>query len=324
MRTLYPDLRPFDEQLLARDGGHTIYIERYGNPDGHPILIFHDGPGGGMDPVQHRMLDAERFQMICFDQRGCGRSRAARSLQNNDPDALVADAAAIAEHFKLSAHLVWGHGWGAWLALRYALAETGRLDGLVLSALTLPTLSSVKWAFAEGARCFFPDAWREFAGTDADRDTFEILAHYREQLEADNELVRMQAARRWARWITRVHSVHPSKEQSDRIQHPHVALPLARLSCHFYEQSESLPGLPEAAEIERLKDLPLILVHGRFDVVSPLRIGDRLQRQWAGSELFIVRDGSHSLYDPAFGDATIRALATMLDRVNGQEGPIVE
>ena len=38
MRTLYPDIEPFDTGTLKVDDRHTLYYEQCGNPQGKPVV----------------------------------------------------------------------------------------------------------------------------------------------------------------------------------------------------------------------------------------------------------------------------------------------
>ncbi|WP_116327909.1 alpha/beta fold hydrolase, partial [Klebsiella aerogenes] len=68
-----------------------IYWELSGNPNGKPAVFIHGGPGGGISAHHRQLFDPERYKVLLFDQRGCGRSRPHASLDNNTTWHLVAD-----------------------------------------------------------------------------------------------------------------------------------------------------------------------------------------------------------------------------------------
>ena len=74
MKTLYPEIEPFDSGMLEVSDIHTIYWERCGNPDGIPVVFLHGGPGGGLIPMYRQYFDPAAYHIVLFDQRGSGQS----------------------------------------------------------------------------------------------------------------------------------------------------------------------------------------------------------------------------------------------------------
>ena len=52
---------------------HEVYVEECGNPEGQPVVFLHGGPGAGCEPYHRQLFDPEKYRIIFFDQRGCGR-----------------------------------------------------------------------------------------------------------------------------------------------------------------------------------------------------------------------------------------------------------
>lgn len=116
---------------------------------GEPVLMVHGGPGY-LDHVYFipQMLElAKDYQLIFYDQRGCGRS-----LQTTmEPDyfttrQFVEDMESLRKNLGLDSFILLGHSWGGYLALHYALVYPEHVKKLVL----LNTLSP----FAEGQKAF--------------------------------------------------------------------------------------------------------------------------------------------------------------------------
>src|SRR5437868_4187439 len=70
--------------LITDDGLHKIYWHEYGNPKGEPVMYLHGGPGGGTEPGDARFFDPERYRVILFDQRGCGKSKPSAADKPDD------------------------------------------------------------------------------------------------------------------------------------------------------------------------------------------------------------------------------------------------
>jgi proline iminopeptidase len=323
MQTLFPELKPHREFTLER-GRHRVHVEESGNSAGIPILLIHDGPGASIDPVQARLLNAERFRIIQFDQRGCGKSTPLAEIRENTLAELISDMQAIRLYLGVEQWLVCGHGWGATLALAYGQKCPEALSGLILSSIFLGRQQDICWAFGDGAANFFPDAWKEFVAQAPSHKTDDVLAHYHERLSAQNDFQQLQAGRQWARWESSVQGMHSCQDLSERLQHPHVAVSLARLSCHYLLNQCFLDERPLLQNMVTVESVRAILVHGRFEVISPQKSSYHVHKRWPSSQLYIVRDGSHSLRDSAMTDAVMRAISVMGEFVAGDEGPVAE
>jgi proline iminopeptidase len=70
----YPPIEPYDHGLLEVGDGNSVYWEACGNPDGKPALAVHGGPGSGSGTGTRRSFDPDRYRVVLYDQRGCGRS----------------------------------------------------------------------------------------------------------------------------------------------------------------------------------------------------------------------------------------------------------
>ena len=95
MQYLYPPIDPFAQHTMEVSGGHSLYVEECGNPDGVPVIVLHGGPGGGCSPAMRRYFDPAVYRVVLFDQRGCGRSRPFASVRDNTTWDLVRDIETI-------------------------------------------------------------------------------------------------------------------------------------------------------------------------------------------------------------------------------------
>ena len=136
---LYPSIDPFDQRVMDVGGGHRIYVEQCGNPQGLAVIVLHGGPGGGCSPAMRRYFDPDVYRVILFDQRGCGRSRPHASIEENTTWHLVQDIEAIRTVLGIDRFIVFGGSWGATLALIYAISHPDRVSQLVLRGVFLMT-----------------------------------------------------------------------------------------------------------------------------------------------------------------------------------------
>ena len=134
-RTLFPALSPGPSGLLPVCDLHAIYYQECGNPGGKPAVILHGGPGAGSNPMMRRYHDPEKYRIVLFDQRGCGRSRPHAELRENTTWDLVEDMEKLRRHLKIDSWQVFGGSWGSTLALAYAETHPKRVSELVLRGL---------------------------------------------------------------------------------------------------------------------------------------------------------------------------------------------
>src|SRR3569833_2202180 len=131
LRTLYPAIEPYKSGRLDVGDGHSLYWELCGNPEGTPAVFLHGGPGAGCSPAHRRLIDPKRYNILLFDQRGCGRSTPHASLEANTTWDLVADIERLRELAGAERWLVFGGSWGSTLALAYAETHPDRASALM-------------------------------------------------------------------------------------------------------------------------------------------------------------------------------------------------
>lgn len=308
MLNLYPDIEPYARHRLAVDEPHELYLEESGNPDGIPVLVVHGGPGGGCEDYHRRFFDAERFRIILMDQRGAGRSTPLAELEGNSTDTLVQDMETIRQFLGIDRWLLFGGSWGSTLSLVYAEAYPERVLGLVLRGIFLCRPRDIQWFYQEGASRVFPDYWQEFLAPIPEDERHDMVTAYYRRLTSANELEQIQAAKAWSIWEGRCATLHPNPKVVEHFGHPHVAIALARIECHYFMNNAFLEPDQIVRGAGRLADIPGVIVHGRYDMVCPLDNALALHQAWPEAELHIIRDAGHSASEPAIVDALLRGV----------------
>ena len=308
MLNLYPDIEPYARHRLAVDEPHELYLEESGNPDGIPVLVVHGGPGGGCEDYHRRFFDAERFRIILMDQRGAGRSTPLAELEGNSTDTLVQDMETIRQFLGIDRWLLFGGSWGSTLSLVYAEAYPERVLGLVLRGIFLCRPRDIQWFYQEGASRVFPDYWQDFLAPIPEDERHDMVTAYYRRLTSANELEQIQAAKAWSIWEGRCATLHPNPKVVEHFGHPHVAIALARIECHYFMNNAFLEPDQIVRDAGRLADIPGVIVHGRYDMVCPLDNALALHRAWPEAELHIIRDAGHSASGPAIVDALLRGV----------------
>jgi len=164
-QVLFPKIEVREKGFLQVSDFHTIYWERSGNLNGKKILVIHGGPGGGSQPRYRRYFDPDKFDIIQFDQRGCGSSTPFSELKENTTNHLVDDIEKLRIFLKIESWHLFGGSWGSTLALVYAIKNPSRVMSLTLRGIFLCRKFELLWFYQYGASEIFPDEFEEYIST---------------------------------------------------------------------------------------------------------------------------------------------------------------
>ncbi len=308
MKTLYPEIEPFDHGTLAVDARHTLYYEQCGNPHGKPVVILHGGPGGGCGAKMRRFHDPAHYRIVLFDQRGAGRSTPHADLVDNTTWHLVADIERLRQHLGIARWQVFGGSWGSTLALAYAQSHPQRVTELVLRGIFMLRRWELEWFYQEGASRLFPDAWDAYLAAIPSVERHDLISAYHRRLTGNDPEVRLAAARAWSVWEAATSFLHQDPRFIQSHEDPAFALAFARIECHyfvnggFFEVEDQL-----LRDAHRLHGIPGVIVHGRYDVVCPIANAWDLHKAWPEAELRISPSAGHSGFEIENVDALVHA-----------------
>ncbi|MDB5622719.1 MAG: proline iminopeptidase, partial [Devosia sp.] len=229
LRSFYPPIEPYASGHLDVGDGHAIYWERVGTPGAKPAVFLHGGPGGGLNPGQRRVFDPARYDVLLFDQRGCGRSRPHASLEHNTTWDLVTDIEKLRELVGVDRWLVFGGSWGSTLALAYAQTHPQRVSELVLRGIFTLRRSELLWYYQAGASNLYPDKWEGFVAPIPEAERGDLIAAYHKRLTGKDPLLQLEAAKAWASWEGETLTLLPDPAVSEAFYDPHYALAFARI-----------------------------------------------------------------------------------------------
>ncbi|MDO8827415.1 prolyl aminopeptidase [Methylophaga sp.] len=320
MRTLYPDIEPFHHQLLAREEisagrRHEVYFEQCGNPHGIPVIFLHGGPGSGCRSQHRCYFDPERYHIILFDQRGCGRSLPSGELEHNTTDYLISDMEAIRTLLNIDKWMLFGGSWGATLAMAYARQHAQHVSNMVLRGTFLGRQQDIDWVYAAGgASRVFAEAWHALVKDLPSTEQPRPLAYYYQQLTQTTEQQQQIAANTLQNWegtivMLRDQHYQPDAEQSSG--------PLAhsRIQLHYALNNCFLGDIPLLDSIKQINHIPVVIIHGRYDMVCPMQQSWEVYQRWPDAQFEILPLAGHAASEPAIIDALVRAtdqLATQL------------
>jgi proline iminopeptidase len=312
MDALYPEIAPYEHGMLDVGDGNVLYWERSGNPDGMPAVVLHGGPGSGSSARTRRFFDPGAYDIILFDQRGCGNSvpyagDPLTDLSVNTTEHLLADLELLRAHLGVERWLVFGASWGATLGLAYAERHAERVSALVLAGVTMTRRSEIDWLY-RGLAPLFPEQWGRFrAGAPEGERDGDLVAAYYHLLRSEDAEVRDKAARDWHEWEAASISIDPDAKPSVKWSDPRYRMARARIVTHYFHHNGWLEDGVLLREAGRLAGVPGVMIQGRLDLEAPLVTAWELSRAWPEGELVIIRNAGHSPADPGMSEAIVAA-----------------
>ncbi len=314
MRQLFPPLEPFHTEMLKASPLHEIYVEQSGNPEGQPVLFLHGGPGSGTQPQHRCFFDPQHYRIILMDQRGCGKSKPHAELDENTTWDLVHDIELLRKHLGLRKWIVFGGSWGSTLALAYAAKHPSRLRGLILRGIFLCRKGEIDWLYQNGASQIYPDAWEEYLAVIPEEERSDMVTAYHKRLTGADEQERLRAAQAWSKWEAATSMLLVNEKLIQSFDDPKHALEFARIENHYFINKvffESDNYLLE--NVEKMRQIPCVIVHGRYDVVCPVKNAWDLHKAWPEAQLHIVPDAGHSAWEPGILDKLVQATDAFKD-----------
>jgi proline iminopeptidase len=258
--------------------------------------VLHGGPGTGCSAGQRRFFDPELYRIVLFDQRGCGRSQpdaAGADLGTNTTGHLIADIEALREMLHVDRWTILGLSWGTTLGLAYAQTHPDRVRALVLGLVTTTSRREVQW-ITEGVGRIFPREWDRFAGAiPGQLRHMRLVDAYAHLLADPGANVREAAARAWCAWEDAHVSLAPGHTPNPRFDDPAFRLRFARLVTHYWRHAAFLEDDQLIRGAASLNGIPGVLIHGRYDVSSPLETAWGLSKRWTSARLHVLEDVGH-------------------------------
>lgn len=318
-RVLFPNIAVYQQEWLDVGDGHQLYLEQSGNPDGIAVVYLHGGPGGGSSKNHRRYFDPEKYRIILFDQRGCGRSKPSPSLNHNTSDHLVDDLELIRKHLNISRWLVAGGSWGTTLAILYGIQYPLNVLGFILRGIFLGTSVEYDWLYREhGAAGFFPEYYRDFTEQLTESKPDSVLNDYYKVLTGDNEIAEIAASKAWCLWEQRLSTIEHHPIDIQHLNNHHQALCMAKISSHYFVNQCFIAEGFILNNVSAIAEIPAVILHGRYDMVCQLRSADQLVQKWSNAQLQILPNAGHSGFELQTIDAFCKAADTMADFINEQ------
>ncbi len=324
LKTLYPELESFASDALELNNGHFVYFEQSGNKNGLPIIFLHGGPGSGCDESHRRYFNPDKYRIIIFDQRGCGRSKPSGHVEYNSTQDILEDIESIRKKLDIEKLILFGGSWGATLALLYAEQYPQHTSGIILRGTFLARQCDFDW-FANddfnGVSKIFPDYWQEYLSNFNEEDEMsDRLRTLHRRIFSDNREIQLEAAKTWSLWAGRVvtHGLNLNEEYELELTSEHDEEKLintVKIEMHYAKNKYFIKENQILGNISKIPEVPVSIVHGRKDLTCLPESSWSVHRALSESEIVIVAEAGHLAGEPAMIDALITATDQMIDNV---------
>ena len=294
---LFPRIEPFNKGYL-RCSEHNIYYEECGNVNGKPVVFLHGGPGGGGSEDVRRFFDPAYYRIIVFDQRGCGRSTPHGCLTNNTTWDLVSDIDKLRQELGIAKWMVFGGSWGSTLALAYSQSHPSSVSEIVIRGIFMLQQHELDWFYQEGASKLFPDEWQKFIDVIEDSKRGNLMKAYNEIFNGSDEKAKLSAAVAWSRWEASTSKLVKNDSLMDEFSNPHFALAFALIENHYFMNKGFLEHEKQLLDgIEKIRNIPAVIVQGRYDVVCPMETAYEVSNRWPEASFEIAQNSGHSAFE---------------------------
>jgi len=293
---LWPEIEPYESGYLKVSDIHEIYYELCGNPEGKPVIVLHGGPGIGSKPVYRRYFNPDKFKIIQFDQRGAGKSKPKAELRENTTQHLIQDIESIRKKLKIDKMIVFGGSWGSTLSIAYAETYPENVEGLILRAVFLPTKDD-KDFWIDVAPKFFPYEFEALVNAYPDsmqppngKGIFKLLT-------SDDRLVRIKYAKLIDRYEWKACELYVSDDELDEYygdeSNEESIFNLALMEHHYISNGCFLEDGQLLRDADKIKDIPTIIINGRYDILCPPGYAYQLHKKLNNSKLIIAEKAGH-------------------------------
>jgi proline iminopeptidase len=244
-----------------------------------------------------RFFNPDVYRIVLFDQRGCGRSTPHAGLEQNTTWHLIGDIEVLRAALDIERWQVFGGSWGSTLAIAYAETHPDRVSELVLRGIFLLRQKEMDWLYRFGTSELFPDLWKKFVDPIPKSERADLLNAYYKRVTSDDPVARLKAAKAWSAWEGGTITLLPDQAVADSFIADDIALAMARIETHYFVNKGFMPEGKLLTDIAKIRNIPAVIVHGRYDVLCPVSTAWDLSRAWPEAKLRIVPDAGHSAFE---------------------------
>jgi len=305
---LWPEIEPYETGYLKVSDVHELYYEMSGNRKGKAVMGLHGGPGGSSSPYMRRFFNPDVFHIVLYDQRGAGKSKPFAEMRDNTTQRLVEDIEKLRKHLKLDKVILFGGSWGSTLALAYAETYPENVAGLVLRGVFTARQKEIDHFYHGGVRKFFPDVYDNFIAQLPEPDRRPLPDYLLSLIQSDDADTRAKYARLWAEYEIKITSLYFPDDQMDELFEHFDPLAFAVLENYYMSEHCFLEEGQLIDNADKLRDIPLVIVNGRYDMACPPITAYELHAKLPKSKMVFAEGAGHWMGEEAVQSALLAAM----------------
>ena len=156
----------------------------------------------------------------------------------------------------------------------------------------------LQWYYQKGASWLFPDRWESFLAPIPLEERGDLMRAYQKRLTHRDEAVRVEAARAWSMWEGSTITLLPDDRLAEAFGDPRYAIAFARIENHYFVNDGFLAPNQLIDGARGLRDIPGVIVQGRYDVATPARTAWDLHKAWPEADFYWAPDAGHAFNEP--------------------------
>ena len=306
--SLWPEIEPYQSDYLKVSDIHEIYYELCGNPDGKPVFVLHGGPGGSCSPYMRRFFNPEKYKIILHDQRGAGKSKPYAELDGNTTQNLVEDIELLRKKLSIEKIIIFGGSWGSTLGLAYAEKYPDNVEAMVLRGVFTASKREIDHFYPGGVKTFFPEVYDKFINALPDPQKRPLPEYLLSLIQDPDSTVQLKYSRIWAEYEIKMSGLHLSDEELNDIMEKINPLAFAKIENYYMTNRCFFEDNQIMNEIDKLKDIPIIMVNGRYDVICPPITAYLIHSRLPKSKLIIAESSGHWMGEKPIEKELLKAM----------------
>jgi len=306
---LWPNIEPYKSGFLKVSDIHEIYYELCGNPKGKPVFVLHGGPGASTSPYYRRFFNPGAYLIVLYDQRGAGKSKPLFEIRENTTQHLIEDIERLRKHLKLGKIMLFGGSWGSTLGIAYGETYPENVSGMVLRGIFTGTQEEIDHFYRGGVRPFFPQTYEKLEQTLGQAPSPQTILNL---VQSEDPSERLKYSKAWTAYEVKLAELYiPDRRVQGLVNSRELVNVVASLAlienyymangC-FFEKDQLL------RDAYKIKDIPVVLINGRYDMICPPVNAYRLHKLLNNSRLVIVERAGHSMGEAYIEQALIRTM----------------